>query len=66
MFSDGELNDVCPGIEKECIVENKEEFGPGSITMPDGDTNPDFMDTALMHRPDMLDGLSRRDWPTDW
>lgn len=49
--------------------------------MPDGDTNPDFVDgiacwtpgsvpsymiTALMHRPDMLDGLSRRDWPADW
>ncbi|OQE36021.1 hypothetical protein PENCOP_c012G03917 [Penicillium coprophilum] len=77
VFGDGELNDVCPDIEKKCIFENKEEFGPSSITMPDRDTNPDFVDgiargtpgsvpsymiTALMHRPDMLDGLSRRDW----
>ncbi|KAJ5205437.1 hypothetical protein N7491_003937 [Penicillium cf. griseofulvum] len=79
VFRDGDINDAC--LEKECIFENKEEFGPGSITMPNGDTNPDFVDgiayvtpgsipsymiTALMHRPDMLDGLSSRDWPTEW
>ncbi|KAJ5169923.1 uncharacterized protein N7500_002706 [Penicillium coprophilum] len=79
VFGDGVLEDACLG--QECIFDNKEEFGPGSITMPDGDTNSDFVDgiacgtpgsvpsymiTALMHRPDMLDGLSRRDWPAAW
>ncbi|KAJ5781089.1 hypothetical protein N7457_006249 [Penicillium paradoxum] len=66
-------------VEKECWYENKEEFGSGSNTMPNGDINPDFVDgvacgtpgsvpsymiTALMHRPDTLDGLSKRDWPS--
>ncbi|OGE47258.1 hypothetical protein PENARI_c052G03806 [Penicillium arizonense] len=70
--------DAC--LEKECIFESKEEFGPGSITMPHGDKNPDFVDgvacgtpgsvpsymiTALMHKPDILDGLTARDWPSE-
>jgi hypothetical protein len=42
VFGNGDINDAC--LEKECIFENKEEFGPGSITMPNGDTNPDFVD----------------------
>lgn len=71
------LDDV---LEEECFFENEGEFGPDSIFMSEDDEIPDFIDgvacgtpgsvpsymiTALMHRPDILDGLSDRNWPTE-
>lgn len=77
IVSEDDLDDI---LEEDCFFDNKEEFGPGSITTPNGDTIHDFIDgvacsmpgsvpsymiTALMHKPDILDGLAKRDWPIE-
>ncbi|KAJ5988308.1 hypothetical protein N7481_003518 [Penicillium waksmanii] len=73
-------NDINACLDEDSFFENEDEFGHGSITISEGDTNPDFIDgvacgtpwsvpsymiTALMRKPDTLDGLSKRDWPEE-
>ncbi|KAJ5514739.1 hypothetical protein N7463_004291 [Penicillium fimorum] len=70
VMQDGDPNGINSCLEEECIFENKEEFGPGSITTLEEDTNPDFEEgiacgtpgsipsyliTALMHYPDTFE-----------
>ncbi|KAJ9489705.1 hypothetical protein VN97_g3581 [Penicillium thymicola] len=68
-------NDIDAGLDENNFFENEDEFGSDSFTLPKGETEfidgvacgtpgsvPSYMITALMRKPDTLDGLSRRDW----
>lgn len=74
-------NDIDSFLDEDCFFDDEAEFGPGSITIPEGYENGEFIDgvacgtpwsvplymiTALMHKPDTLDGNSDRDWPKEW
>lgn len=66
--------DIDSCLDEHNFFENEDEFGqegtnsefidgivrgtPGSV--------PSYMITALMHKPDTLDGLSQRDWPEEF